>query len=185
VKPLEWLLIIAGGGAVLIALTQNTDSSADSPQPVDFSPVNNLAGADVNSSASQGANGLAPSLLEAWAKAIQSVEGGGPLDRNTRNNNPGNLKFAGQAGATGADAQGFAIFSSFADGWAALLRQLQKYVTDFPQYNLTQLTAHYLGQSDALTPKVTAQGNPFAYSQKVASALGVSVDSTLQSIFGG
>ena len=47
--------------------------------------------------------------------------------RGLRNNNPGNLKFAGQPGAIGKDAQGFAIFRTPADGLAAMRRQLGLY----------------------------------------------------------
>lgn len=185
-NSLQWVVLIFGGGAVVVALTKQAQaSSADSPQPVDFTPdVNSNAGADVNNTRSVDVNN-SPSLFEQWAKAIQGFEGGGPLDRNTRNNNPGNLKFAGQPGAIGQDAEGFAIFDTFANGWAALIRQLQKYVHDFPAYNLTQIMAHYLGQTDAMRPKVTSQGNPFTYSKTIASSLGVSVDSTLSNIFGG
>lgn len=43
----------------------------------------------------------------------------GNLPRNLRNNNPGNLKFANQPGAIGADSGGFAIFSSMEAGKAA------------------------------------------------------------------
>ena len=166
------------------------------------SAVNNSAGTDVNTDGAGDVNSgtvtppatadnspattsSSPSALETWANAIFHFEGGGPLDRNVRNNNPGNLKFAGQPGATGADADGFAIFSSFDLGFAALIRQLQKYVNVFPSLNFTQIQAHYLGQSDYLTPKVTAQGNPFTYADAVAKALGVNPDATLQNTFGG
>ncbi|MGQ6231052.1 hypothetical protein ACUNFK_22895 [Serratia sp. IR-2025] len=51
------------------------------------------------------------------------------LPRGIRNNNPGNLNYAGQAGATkegGSDGR-FAIFESMQHGVAALYRQLQLY----------------------------------------------------------
>jgi hypothetical protein len=47
--------------------------------------------------------------------------------RGLRNNNPGNLKFAGQPGAIGKDSQGFAIFKTPAEGIAAMRRQLGLY----------------------------------------------------------
>lgn len=123
------------------------------------------------------------SRLSQWADAIFHFEGGQPGNLNVRNNNPGNLKFAGQAGATLGD-NGFAVFQSIDDGYAALTRQLQKYVSDFPNLTLTQLEAHYLGQTDYLNPKVTDQGNPFTYAGTIAQKLGVSPNDTLQSIFG-
>lgn len=60
------------------------------------------------------------------AQAIARYEGFGASagNRPTRNNNPGNLMFAGQAGATGKDAQGFAIFGSPEAGMTALERQI-------------------------------------------------------------
>jgi len=49
--------------------------------------------------------------------------------RGIRNNNPGNLNFAGQAGATKEAGENgrFAVFSSMKDGIAALYRQIQLY----------------------------------------------------------
>jgi hypothetical protein len=46
------------------------------------------------------------------------------MARGIRNKNPGNLKYAGQPGATGQDAQGFAVFGSWGDGMTAMRRQL-------------------------------------------------------------
>ena len=56
---------------------------------------------------------------EKAGKPEQGVSSSGALPRNLRNNNPGNLKFAGQAGAVGQDKDGFAIFSSMDAGVAA------------------------------------------------------------------
>lgn len=49
--------------------------------------------------------------------------------RGIRNNNPGNLNFAGQAGATkeGGENGRFAVFESMRDGISALYRQIQLY----------------------------------------------------------
>lgn len=68
------------------------------------------------------------STLQDLANAMAQMEGvnvTGSLAQ--RNNNPGNLKFANQAGAIGQDSNGFAIFDSLADGQAALLNQLNLY----------------------------------------------------------
>lgn len=62
--------------------------------------------------------------------ASPAVEAGGNSGRSRaeRNNNPGNLEFRGQAGATREDGEGrFAKFGSQEEGVAALARQLQLY----------------------------------------------------------
>jgi len=43
----------------------------------------------------------------------------------TKNNNPGNLRYVGQAGATGQDSRGFAIFTTPDAGMAALQHQIE------------------------------------------------------------
>ena len=52
------------------------------------------------------------------------------LPRGVRNNNPGNLNFANQAGATKESGENgrFAVFGSMQEGAAALYRQLQLYM---------------------------------------------------------
>lgn len=54
---------------------------------------------------------------------LNSVKG--MISRPNRNNNPGNLMYAGQRGAIGKDEQGFAVFDTVDSGWAALYRQIQ------------------------------------------------------------
>jgi hypothetical protein len=162
--------------------TQDTSSAGDSLPPVlgDFFTLPPSA--------------PGPSLLDKWAEIITNIEGGKPGDRNVRNNNPGNLKYAGQPGAIAQDTQGipagqpgFAVFATWEDGWNALLAQLNKFVRDFPSFSILQITAHYLGQNaaDASNIKVTSQGNPFTYAAKVAAALGVGTSATLNQTFGG
>lgn len=53
-----------------------------------------------------------------------SIESQGPTRAN-RNNNPGNLLFAGQKNAIGKDDKGFAVFKTIDDGWNALYRQIE------------------------------------------------------------
>jgi len=122
-------------------------------------------------------------FITAWAQAIASFEGSNsPNSLPARNNNPGDLKYAGQPGAIGADARGFAIFPDAESGWQALYRQLQKYVNDFPGYSILQITARYLGQS---VPTNNAEGNAFTYANFVATALGVTPDTTLADLAAG
>jgi len=121
-----------------------------------------------------------PEFIQIWAQAIAQFEGfNTPGTVAARNNNPGNLKFAGQGGATGKDANGFAVFSSPSAGWQALYNQLSLYVNEFPSFSILQIMAHYLGQS---TPTSDAQGNAFTYASFVASALGVDVSTPLADV---
>ena len=66
-------------------------------------------------------------MLQDLMNAIARMEGffntGNTVAK--RNNNPGNLMYAGQRGAIGKDSSGFAIFGSIEDGWAALKRQIE------------------------------------------------------------
>lgn len=150
----------------------------DFPPGPDLVPVN-----DTDSSQSQPVSVL--TSISDWAKATFGFEcGSSATCKASRNNNPGNLKFAGQPGAV-PSSDGFAVFPSLDAGYAALNRQLTKTLNEQPSLTLTQFYARYLGQSDYLTPKITSQGDPFAYASKVAADLGVSPNQTIGSIFGG
>jgi hypothetical protein len=121
-------------------------------------------------------------FIPAWANAIAQFEGfGSPSNRAARNNNPGNLNYAGQAGAIGQDSGGFAIFPDDATGFQALYNQLTRYVQNYPNDSILDITAHYLGQS---SPAVNAQGDAFTYAAFVASALGVTISTTLAQLVG-
>jgi hypothetical protein len=122
-------------------------------------------------------------FIPAWANVIAQFEGyNSPGSRPARNHNPGDLKYAGQTGAVGHDAGGFAIFPDDVTGFQALYRQLQKYVTDFPDDTILEIMAHYLGQA---TPTVNAQGDAFTYAATVASSLGVDIGTTLAQLASG
>jgi hypothetical protein len=122
-------------------------------------------------------------FIPAWANTIAQFEGfNSPGSRPARNNNPGDLKFAGQTGAIGKDAGGFAVFPDPVTGFQALYRQLTKYVTDYPNDTILDITAHYLGQP---TPMVNAQGDAFTYAATVASSLGVDMGTTLGQLASG
>lgn len=58
-------------------------------------------------------------------QTIANLEGYFPGSLAYSNNNPGNLMYAGQPGAIGADANGFAVFPDPASGVQALDNQLQ------------------------------------------------------------
>lgn len=61
--------------------------------------------------------------MDSIAQAIQTREGYYPGSLAYRNNNPGNLVYAGQPGAT-PGAGGFAAFSSYSAGYSALENQI-------------------------------------------------------------
>ena len=52
-------------------------------------------------------------------------QGNSKINPSQRNNNPGNLKYAGQKGAIGIDDDGFAIFANAEDGFQALRNQIK------------------------------------------------------------
>lgn len=65
---------------------------------------------------------MSPGAVDLLAAAITTQEGG-PGNLNFRNNNPGNLRYVGQAGATQGEG-GFAQFSTMDVGEAALKAQI-------------------------------------------------------------
>lgn len=122
-------------------------------------------------------------FIPPWANVIAQVEGyNSPGSRPARDHNPGDLKYVGQAGAVGRDAGGFAVFPDDVTGWQALYRQLTKFVTDFPNFSILDIMAHYLGQ---VSPMVNEQGDAFSYASKVATALGVETSTTLGELAAG
>lgn len=70
----------------------------------------------------------AAARIAAGEGAGVAIGQGAGVARGIRNNNPGNLEFAGQAGATREGGSGrFAAFGSLAEGLAAMDEQLQRY----------------------------------------------------------
>lgn len=98
------------------------------------------------------------------ASLIQTIEGYFPGSVSYANNNPGNLKYVGQAGATGQDSRGFAIFPTYDAGFAALENQ----VAYDANHGLTiaQFTAKYAPASDG--------NNPTSYANTIANTFGLS-----------
>jgi hypothetical protein len=80
------------------------------------------------------------------------------------NNDPGGLKFAGQAGATPSPA-GFAKFSSPEEGYTALLNDVQAKINKNPKETLEQFSDTYAPEDDG--------NDPIAYTEKLANQLGV------------
>ena len=113
-------------------------------------------------------------VVSTIASTIQTQEGYYPGSIAYTNNNPGNLVYAGQAGAT-PGANGFAVFDSYADGEAALQNQIQLYASRGD--TISQMMNIY-------APATQAGNNPTAYAQTIANALGVSPDTTLTDLAG-
>lgn len=109
--------------------------------------------------------------LSTFADAITHFEGG-PGDLNYRNNNPGNLRYAGQPGAIGQDSRGFAIFDSWESGMAALQRQIALDASRNPGWSISDFVNSYAPPSDS-------NPNNQNYANAIATALGVSTDTTL------
>ena len=96
----------------------------------------------------------------------------GNSPRGIRNNNPGNIRFgrfAQQAGATGQDGGGFAVFASMQDGIQAAIRLLESYAS------------RGFDTIRAIISKWAPAGenNTSAYIAAVARKLGISADQHL------
>jgi hypothetical protein len=115
------------------------------------------------------------SVISKMANAIKEFEGWVPGSRSYRNNNPGNLKYAGQKGATGQDETGHAIFDTYQSGWNALMNQLKLAFSGTSLfYNPAMSLYEFFGKY--------AEGNSVQYAQYVAGKLGVSPDSKLSQL---
>jgi len=109
------------------------------------------------------------------ANTIQQVEGYYPGTLAYRNNNPGNLIYVGQAGAT-PGAGGFAAFPTYDDGYNALLKQIQNYAN-------RGLTIQQM--MDIYAPASQPGNDPTLYANKLAASLGVTTDTTLADALAG
>jgi hypothetical protein len=109
------------------------------------------------------------------AQTIQKVEGYYPGTLAYTNNNPGNLIYVGQTGAT-PGAGGFASFPSYDAGYQALLNQIQNYANR--GLTIQQMMNLY-------APAGQGTNNPTAYANTIASSLGVSVDTPLSDALAG
>ncbi|WP_205954256.1 hypothetical protein [Pantoea stewartii] len=96
----------------------------------------------------------------------------GAAPRGIRNNNPGNLNYAGQAGATkeGGENGRFAVFSSMRDGISALHRQIQLYLQRGVN-TIESIVNKYAPSSDG--------NNVQAYIQQLVGATGKGANETL------
>jgi len=97
-----------------------------------------------------------------------------PAPLSVRNNNPGNLKFAGQPGAV-ADARGFAVFQTPEAGAAAADRQLGLYMQRDGLNTIRGIVSKWSPVADP----GNAPGSTANYASYVARQLGVSPDQPL------
>jgi hypothetical protein len=120
------------------------------------------------------------------AATIQQIEGWSPGTIAYTNNNPGNLIYVGQTGATQGPAMTgtpyyFASFSSYDAGEAALQNQIQNYANQ--GLTINQMMAKYAPATDA-NGNPTGN-NPTAYANSIANSLGVSPDTTVAAAISG
>jgi hypothetical protein len=122
------------------------------------------------------------SAAVAIANAITVQEGAGAGTLATRNNNPGNLIYVGQPGAT-QGAGGFASFPTYAAGQAALIAQIQLDATrgtdaaGRPINTVSDLISSWAPAS--------AGNDTAAYIASVAAQTGFSPDDSLNSLGSG
>jgi len=109
----------------------------------------------------------------AVANAIQTQEGYYPGSLSYNLNNPGNLIYAGQAGATPVTVNGttWASFATYAAGFQALLNQIA--LDASRGLTISQFTAKYAPASDG--------NDPAGYATNLASAVGLSPGDLLSS----
>ena len=130
----------------------------------------------------RGIGQVTPNGATVIANTIQQVEGYiGPSAQYPngtlayQNNNPGNLIFVGQPGAT-QGVGGFAAWPTYQDGDNALISQIQNYASR--GLTIDQMMAIY-------APAGQGSNNPTAYAQQIADALGVSTDTTVAAAISG
>jgi len=129
------------------------------------------------------------SVLDSFAAEIQRVEGYSPGTRAYRNNNPGNIRPGTlNLGQVGVDSGGFAIFSSYAAGYQALINDIAAKFSGHtstglgPNATVLQFFQVYAPSSD--------NNNPVSYAQTVVDGLnaqygsGLTIYSTLGQVAG-
>jgi hypothetical protein len=124
--------------------------------------------------------------IQDLANAMFGVEGITPSSGNFTNNNPGDLIYVGQAGAT-LGANGFAAFATLEDGIQAAINQIALDLTrgttasGAPTTTLAQLISN--GWSPPNAPG-NSQASTNAYVNTVASNLGIDPNADLASQIG-
>jgi hypothetical protein len=125
---------------------------------------------------------ISPAVVDSLADAITTEEGFYPGSLAWRNNNPGNLVYANQAGASPGEG-GFAKFSTAAAGRAALEAQINLDVTRGADVNGNPVT----DIAELISSWAPAsQGNDTAaYISNVGTATGFDVTAPFESLSAG
>ncbi len=84
-----------------------------------------------------------------------------------RNNNPGNLKYIGQAGAIGADKRGFARFATLEAGISAHKNQIR--IDANRDFTILEFTKKYLGMDPNGKITNTAEGDALTYAKVISN----------------
>ena len=118
--------------------------------------------------------------LDIFCGAIKDYEGG-PNDANHKNNNPGNARFnkggyLPKYGTVRRSPSGFAIFPTWAQGWAYLEAMVSQMAKKHPTWTFVDFFSHYAPTED--------DNEPIAYAKFVAKRCGVVVDKTVASYLG-
>lgn len=111
--------------------------------------------------------------LEAFADAIQDMEGYFPGSRSYRNNNPFNLKYIGQKTALRQDEKGFCVFPDYKTGREAGLDQIRRVMRNGSKDYKKDCT--FLEFFNTYAPS-NDNNNPNRYATYVGQKLGVGVD---------
>lgn len=121
---------------------------------------------------------ISPTAVNALASAIQTQEGYYPGSLAYQNNNPGNLVYVGQPGAT-PGAGGFAAFSSYNAGLTALQNQITLDATRGTDVNGNPTTT----VSELLTSWAPpSENNTAAYIASVTAQTGYDPNAPLSSL---
>ena len=118
-------------------------------------------------------------LVDSFCLAIQKHEGWYEGSRSWRNNNPGNIRYVGQAKAVGSDKNNFAIFANYQDGFDCLKNMIKNAATGlsrvyFPDDTIKDFFSKYAPSYD--------NNDSLHYAEVVADALGVSVDFKIKNL---
>jgi hypothetical protein len=123
-----------------------------------------------------------PLAVTALANAIQTQEGYYPGSVAYTNNNPGNLAYAGQPGAT-QGPNGFAVFSSYTAGYQALQNQIVLDATRGTDVNGNPINT--VGDLISSWAPASAGNDTSSYISSVASQTGFAASDNLLSLGAG
>ena len=115
------------------------------------------------------------------AATIQQMEGYYPGTPAYTNNNPGNLMYVGQAGATKRPTSSFAVFPDYDSGYQALLSQIQNYANR--GLTIQQMMNIYAPATDNNGNPIPGN-NPTLYATTIANALGMSPGDSVSTAIG-